>query len=61
MPQNSTFNPASAVCIETLKQRLLTMNDANEHPFILQKEGNDIVASWNIVDAKWLKIFALAD
>lgn len=57
MPQNSTFNPASAVSIETLKQRLLTMNDANEHPFILQKDGNDIVASWNIVDAKWLEIF----
>lgn len=57
MQQNSTFNPASAMSIETLKQRLLSMNNANEHPFILQKDGNDIVASWNIVDAKWLEIF----
>ncbi|MCX2942102.1 hypothetical protein ORG37_03140 [Rahnella perminowiae] len=57
MQQNLAFNPASAVSIETLKQRLLSMNDANEHPFILQKDGNDIVASWNIVDAKWHEIF----
>ncbi|WMY76053.1 hypothetical protein RHD99_09000 [Buttiauxella selenatireducens] len=57
MQQNSTFSPANAVSIETLKQRLLSMNDANEHPFILQKDGNDIIASWNIVDAKWLEVF----
>ncbi|MBU9818703.1 hypothetical protein J1782_02210 [Rahnella sp. BCC 1045] len=57
MQQNSTFKLANTVSIETLIQRLLRMNDANEHPFILQKDGNDIVASWNIVDAKWLEFF----
>ncbi|MGA5657448.1 hypothetical protein [Rahnella contaminans] len=57
MQQSSTFKPANADSIETLIQRLLSMNDANEYPFILQKDGNDIVASWNIVDAKWLEFF----
>lgn len=40
-----------------LKKKLLEMNDNNEFPFILREEGNDVVASWNILDAKWSAFF----
>jgi len=40
-----------------LKNKLLEMNDNNDFPFILREEGNDIVASWNILDAKWSVFF----
>lgn len=46
--------------LANLKTRLLNLNANNEYPFILREEGSDIVASWNIVDAKWKEIFGKA-
>ncbi|HAT6805042.1 TPA: hypothetical protein JAN03_23840 [Citrobacter freundii] len=41
--------------LSALKEQLLKLNE-NDYPFILEVDGNDIVASWNIIDAKWLKL-----
>ncbi|WP_226794579.1 MULTISPECIES: hypothetical protein [Citrobacter] len=43
--------------LTNLKLKLLSLNN-NEHPFILCEDGDDIVASWNIVDAEWKDYFS---
>ena len=43
--------------LANLKLKLLSLNN-NEHPFILCEDGDDIVASWNIVDAEWKDYFS---
>ncbi|MDR9794881.1 hypothetical protein Q8A72_18755, partial [Aeribacillus pallidus] len=43
-----------APSLANLKLNLLSLNNSNEHPFILREDGDDIVASWNIVDAEWI-------
>lgn len=48
------------ISLATLKAQLLNLNAHNEHPFILREEGNEIVAAWNIVDAKWQEILGKA-
>ncbi|EHG7890319.1 hypothetical protein [Citrobacter sp.] len=44
--------------LANLKLNLLSLNNSNEHPFILREDGDDIVASWNIVDAEWIDYFS---
>lgn len=44
--------------LANLKLKLLSLNNSNEHPFILREDGDDIVASWNIVDAEWIDYFS---
>ncbi|MBJ9224702.1 hypothetical protein GHT39_03365 [Citrobacter braakii] len=44
--------------LANLKLNLLSLNNSNEHPFILCEDGDDIVASWNIVDAEWIDYFS---
>ena len=44
--------------LANLKLKLLSLNNNNEHPFILCEDGDDIVASWNIVDAEWKDYFS---
>ncbi|MFU0777845.1 MAG: DUF4178 domain-containing protein [Citrobacter braakii] len=44
--------------LANLKLNLLGLNNSNEHPFILREDGDDIVASWNIVDAEWIDYFS---
>lgn len=60
MHQNNITSAISSSPLQILKQQLLSMNDNNEYPFILKEDGNDIVASWNIVDAKWVEMFGKA-
>ncbi|WP_420244111.1 hypothetical protein [Citrobacter sedlakii] len=54
------MNQPVTVSLTTLKTQLLNLNANNDKPFILQEEGNEIVATWNIVDAKWQEILGKA-
>lgn len=54
------MNQTGTVSLTNLKSRLLSLNANNEYPFILREEGSEIVASWNIVDAKWQEILGKA-
>lgn len=45
--------------IEVLTQQMLALNTP-ETPFTVQVQGNQVVGTWNIVDAKWYQIFAKA-
>ena len=56
--------PAGTVAIpaQALRDKLLSLNRATA-PYQLidgKSEGVDIIAEWNIVDAKWYEIFAKA-
>jgi len=42
-----------------LTAALLLLN-TSDSPFVVTSNGNQVVATWNLVDAKWLQIFALA-
>ncbi len=42
-----------------LISQLLALNSPDK-PFLIEVTGNQITASWNFVDAKWLKIFGEA-
>jgi len=39
-----------------LQKKLLALNTP-EQPYVVTVQGNQVVATWNMVDAKWLKIF----
>lgn len=43
-----------------LKARLLALNTNPDLPFKIKEDGEKIVASWNIVDAKWIELFGKA-
>ncbi|HSX48446.1 MAG TPA: hypothetical protein VLF41_03030 [Candidatus Nanoarchaeia archaeon] len=45
--------------LEVLTQQMLALNTP-ENPFTVQVQGNQVVATWNIVDAKWYQVFAKA-
>ncbi|CBG87600.1 membrane protein [Citrobacter rodentium] len=46
--------------LASLKAQLLNLNANNQYPFILREEGDEIIASWNIVDARWREILGKA-
>lgn len=54
------MNQSGTTSLASLKAQLLNLNANNDYPFILREEGNEIVASWNIVDAKWQEILGKA-
>ncbi|MTH47659.1 hypothetical protein [Intestinirhabdus alba] len=39
-----------------LKAQLCDLNASDDCPFILREEGSEVVASWNIADARWRAI-----
>jgi len=48
-----------ALTKDQLVQSLLALNNS-ESPFVVKQEGEEVVASWNLVDAKWIEIFGKA-
>lgn len=48
----------SAISKAELTQRLLALNDPSKPYHIIKGEDTDLIAEWNIVDARWYGIFS---
>lgn len=57
---NAIITPTGTVPLATLKERLLRLNSSGEQPYIIREEGEAIIASWDIVNAKWAETFGEA-
>ncbi len=44
---------------DELIQKILQLNSP-ETPYVIESVGQTIVATWNLVDVKWIKLFGLA-
>ena len=49
------------LALAELKKQLLELNYCSDIPFNIITEGDELVASWKIFDAKWIKKFGMAD
>ncbi|MCK7240219.1 hypothetical protein L8P40_03830 [Enterobacter kobei] len=48
------------LALAELKDQLLELNYGPDIPFNVVAEGDELVASWKIADAQWIKIFGTA-
>ena len=48
------------LALAELKDQLLELNYGPDIPFNVIAEGDELVASWKIADAKWIKIFGMS-
>jgi hypothetical protein len=58
-PQNIQPNQTASSAVqpfEVLAQQMLSLNNP-ENPFTVEIQGNQVIATWNIIDAKWQQLF----
>ncbi|EOC1313938.1 hypothetical protein [Cronobacter turicensis] len=53
------MNSGKPVSLSELKYRLLELNQNGDIPFSVIEQEDTLVASWNIVDAKWIQLFGV--
>lgn len=49
-----------SIPLSELKRRLLDLNNDGDKPFSVIEENDKLIASWKIVDAKWIELFGVA-
>ena len=53
------INNKQPVSLSELKSRLLELNKNGDIPFSVVEQGDKLIASWKIVDAKWIELFGV--
>ncbi|EOY5416361.1 hypothetical protein ACP6OW_000820 [Cronobacter turicensis] len=53
------MNSGKPIPLSELKYRLLELNQNGDIPFSVIEQEDTLVASWNIVDAKWIELFGV--
>ncbi|ELY4320267.1 hypothetical protein QL189_20250 [Cronobacter turicensis] len=53
------MNSGKPIPLSELKYRLLELNQNGDIPFSVIEQEDTLVASWNIVDAKWVELFGI--
>lgn len=53
------MNSARPIPLSELKYQLMVLNKDGDISFSLIKQGDKLIASWKIVDAKWIELFGL--
>lgn len=54
------INSEKSVSLSELKCRLLDLNHHGDMPFSVIEDNDKLIASWKIVDAKWIELFGVA-
>lgn len=53
------MNSELPIPLSELKSRLMELNQDNDIPFSVITQGDKLIASWKIVDAKWIELFGV--
>ena len=53
------MNSDPAIPLSELKCRLMELNQDDGILFSVIEQGDKLVASWNVVDAKWIELFGV--
>lgn len=53
------INNKQPVSLSELKSRLLELNKNGDFPFSVVEQKDKLIASWKIVDAKWIELFGV--
>ncbi|HDR2786896.1 TPA: hypothetical protein QCJ61_000899 [Enterobacter asburiae] len=53
------MNCERPIPLSQLKSRLMELNQDSDIPFSVIEQGDKLIASWKIVDAKWIELFGV--
>ncbi len=53
------MNTERPIPLSELKSRLMEVNQDGDIPFSVMAQGDKLIASWKIVDAKWIELFGV--